>query len=393
MKGICIFWMLLLTSILFTQVLTAQKNASKNPVRIGLLLPLLLDSAFDQKNNIKFPPKSFPKYLLPGLEFYEGAMLALDSLNKNKMPVQLVVIDTRAANHSIQTQLEKLDQSPLDIILTHCNAAELRIIATYGLKKNIPVINVNLPNDAGIIENPFLVLLNSTLRTQCISLADYIHSKYAKQQVVVFRKKGALEDRIRSYWEENNLTKKNPKWTYVDLPDSFSVNQISAKLDTIKPTICIAGTLDENFGKRLASQLAMLNKQRYKTSLVGLPTWGDIKDFSKLEYRGLDITYCTPYYNSRTDSVSQQVKRFFSTTLYARPSDMALRGYESVWKYANLLLKYKDNIATQLASREFELFRELQIQPVFGKEKQLHYFENKKLYFLKWQDGILKLIP
>ena len=393
MKGIRIFWMLLLTSILFTQVLTAQKNASKNPVRIGLLLPLLLDSAFDQKNNIKFPPKSFPKYLLPGLEFYEGAMLALDSLNKNKMPVQLVVIDTRAANHSIQTQLEKLDQSPLDIILTHCNAAELRIIATYGLKKNIPVINVNLPNDAGIIENPFLVLLNSTLRTQCISLADYIHSKYAKQQVVVFRKKGALEDRIRSYWEENNLTKKNPKWTYVDLPDSFSVNQISAKLDTSKPTICIAGTLDENFGKRLASQLAMLNKQRYKTSLVGLPTWGDIKDFSKLEYRGLDITYCTPYYNSRTDSVSQQVKRFFSTTLYARPSDMALRGYESVWKYANLLLKYKDNIATQLASREFELFRELQIQPVFGKEKQLHYFENKKLYFLKWQDGILKLIP
>lgn len=393
MKGIRIFWMLLLTSILFTQVLTAQKNASKNPVRIGLLLPLLLDSAFDQKNNIKFPPKSFPKYLLPGLEFYEGAMLALDSLNKNKMPVQLVVIDTRAANHSIQTQLEKLDQSPLDIILTHCNAAELRIIATYGLKKNIPVINVNLPNDAGIIENPFLVLLNSTLRTQCISLADYIHSKYAKQQVVVFRKKGALEDRIRSYWEENNLTKKNPKWTYVDLPDSFSVNQISAKLDTSKPTICIAGTLDENFGKRLASQLATLNKQRYKTSLVGLPTWGDIKDFSKLEYRGLDITYCTPYYNSRTDSVSQQVKRFFSTTLYARPSDMALRGYESVWKYANLLLKYKDNIATQLASREFELFRELQIQPVFGKEKQLHYFENKKLYFLKWQDGILKLIP
>jgi hypothetical protein len=168
MKGIRIFWMLLLTSILFTQVLTAQKNASKNPVRIGLLLPLLLDSAFDQKNNIKFAPKSFPKYLLPGLEFYEGAMLALDSLNKNKMPVQLVVIDTRAANHSIQTQLEKLDQSPLDIILTHCNAAELRIIATYGLKKNIPVINVNLPNDAGILHSvhnvfpwPIILIVNT----------------------------------------------------------------------------------------------------------------------------------------------------------------------------------------------------------------------------------------
>ena len=91
--------------------------------------------------------------------------------------------------------------------------------------------------------------------------------------------------------------------------------------------------------------------------------------------------------------MSQQVQQFFATTLYARPSDMVLRGYEAVWKYANLLLKYKSNIASQLGSSEFELFRELQIQPVVGNEKQLHYFENKKLYFLKWQEGILKMIP
>jgi len=393
MKGLRIFWMLFIISSLLMQSLTAQNNMPKSPVRIGLLLPLLLDSAFDQKNNIKFPSKSFPKYLLPGLEFYEGAMLALDSLNKNRAPVQLVVIDTRAANQSIQSQIEKLALPPLDLILTHCNATELRIIATYGLKNNIPVINVNLPNDAGITQNPFLVLLNSTLRTQCVALANHIQSKYAKQQVVVFRKKGPLEDRIRSYWEENNQTKKIAKWTYVDLPDSFSVNHLSAMLDTLRPTICLAGTLDENFGKRLAAQLATLTKQRYKASLFGLPTWDDIKEFSKPEFRGLDITYCTPYYNSRTDSVSQQVQQFFATTLYARPSDMVLRGYEAVWKYANLLLKYKSNIASQLGSSEFELFRELQVQPVVGNEKQLHYFENKKLYFLKWQEGILKMIP
>lgn len=393
MKGIRIFWMLLLTSMLFTQSLTAQNSIPKKQFRIGLLLPLLLDSAFDQKSNFKFPSKTFPKYLLPGLEFYEGALLALDSLNKKRAPIQLVALDTRAAKQTIQTQLEKLEGPPLDLILTHCNAAELRTIATYGLKNNIPVINVNLPNDAGITENPFLVLLNSTLRTQCIALADHIQNKYGKQQIVVFRKKGELEDRIRRYWEENNQLKKVAKWTYIDLTDSFSVNQLSAKLDTSRPTVCIAGTLDENFGKRLAAQLATLTKQRYKASLFGLPTWDDIKEFSKPEFRGVDITYCTPYYNSRTDSISQQVQRFFASTLYARPSDMALRGYEAVWKYANLLLKYKNNIATQLGSREFELFRELQLQPVFGNEKQLHYFENKKLYFLKWQDGILKLIP
>ncbi|MBM3412826.1 MAG: hypothetical protein FJY19_05545 [Bacteroidetes bacterium] len=392
MKVIRIFWALLLAGILFVQPLFAQNNLPKKSVRIGLLLPLLLDSAIDQENNFKFPPKTFPKYLLPGLEFYEGALLALDSLNKKRASVQLVVLDTRAAKQTIQEQLEALTGPPLDLLLTHCNATELRIIAAYGLKKNIPVVNVNLPNDAGITENPFLVLLNSTLRTQCIALADHIQFQYPKQQVVVFRKKGVLEDRIRSYWEEQDQTKKNTKWSYVDLPDSFSINQLSAKLDTLKPTICISGTLDEEFGKRMAEQLATLSNQRYKASLFGLPTLGDNKDFSKPAYSGIAITYCTPYYNPRTDSVSQQVQQFFSTNLYARPSDMVLRGFEAVWKYANLLLKYPNNIASHLDANEFELFRQLQIKRVIGKEKKLDYFENKKLYFLKWQDGILKLV-
>jgi len=392
MKVIRIFWALLLTGILFAQPLSAQINVPKKSIRVGLLLPLLLDSAIDQDNNFKFPPKTFPKYLLPGLEFYEGALLALDSLNKKRASVQLVVLDIRAAKQNIQQQLEELTGPPLDLLITHCNATELRIIASYGLKKNIPVVNVNLPNDAGITENPFLVLLNSTLRTQCVALADHLQFQYPKQQVVVFRKMGVLEDRIRSYWEEHNQTIKNIKWTYVDLPDSFSLNQLSSKLDTLRPTICVAGTLDEDFGKRMAAQLAILSKQRYKASLFGLPTWDDSKDFSKPEYRGIEITYCTPYYNALTDSVSQQVQRFFTTYLYARPSDMVLRGFEAVWKYANLLLKYNNNIATQLDSSEFELFRELQIKRVFGKEKKLDYFENKKLYFLKWQDGILKLV-
>ena len=36
-------------------------------------------------------------------------------------------------------------------------------------------------------------------------------------------------------------------------------------------------------------------------------------------------------------------------------------------------------------------FTDFDIQPVIGKQNMtLDYFENKKLYFLKWQDGVLK---
>ena len=393
MKG-RFYFLLFLVFCSRTQIGLSQPNSTTQTYRIGLFAPIYLDSAFDKNSTYRFPPKSFPKFSTPGLELVEGAFLALDTLNKLKAPIELIVVDTRAAAQSLQAQLKNASAQNLDLIITHCATSELQTIATFGYEKNIPVVNVNLPNDAGVTNNPFLVLLNSTLRTQSIAINNYVQTKFPKQPVVVFRKKGKLEDVIRSYWDETAKSNKSPqKWIYVDLPDSFGVDQLIPKLDTLRQTVCIAGSLDEAFGKRLTLHLATLSKQRYKSTIVGMPTWDAIREFSKPEFRGVDITFCTPYYNNRTDSVSQYIQRFFINNLYARPSDMAFRGYEAVWRFSRLLMRYGNGINSQLAAKEFDLFREIQIQPVFSADKQLQYFENKKLYFLKWQDGILKILP
>ena len=398
MKGlytILIFLLLCIcsgTSIAFSQ--PTKLATKKTNYRIALFAPLFLDSAFDQQAVYRYPNKTFPKYITPGLELVEGALLALDTLNKLKAPIELVIIDTRSVKESLRKQLDNVSAKNVDLLITHCTTSELQILAAFGYEKNIPIINVNLPNDAGITNNPFLVLLNSTLRTQSVAISKYVQTKFPKQRVVVFRKKGMLEDLIHTYWDEFAKANKGmQKWTYVDLSDSFTANQLISKLDTLQPTVCLAGSLDESFGKQLALQLASLTKQHYRTTLMGMPTWDAIREFSKPAFQGIDIIYCSPYYNARTDSVSQQVQRFFYNNLYAKPSDMALRGYEAVWRFAQLLLRYGKSINSQLTAKEFDLFREIQIQPVLNESKQVQYFENKKLYFLKWQDGTLKLIP
>ena len=212
MKGlytILIFLLLCIcsdTSIAFSQpTKLATKKAS---YRIGLFAPLYLDSAFDQQAVYRYPSKTFPKYITPGLELVEGAMLALDTLNKLKASIELIIHDTRSAKESLRKQLDNVSAQNLDLILTHCTTSELQTLAAFGYEKNIPIVNVNLPNDAGITNNPFLVLLNSTLRTQSVAISRYVQTKLSKQRVVVFRKKGMLEDLIRSYWDEFAKTNK-----------------------------------------------------------------------------------------------------------------------------------------------------------------------------------------
>lgn len=377
----------------FTATYAQDTAVKKN--RIAIFAPLYLDSAFDAVDNYRYASNSFPEFINPGLEFYEGAQLALDSLAKEGKKLEVFIYDTRSTTESIAQVLKRTELEDLDLIITHCSSTEVRLFADEGLRRNIPVINTNLPNDGGIKANPFFVMLNSTLKTQCEGIYRYVQKYYSLNPIIVFRKKGQIEDMIKTIFDDfSKSTVAIPlKIKYVDLSDSFSVSQLRAHLDSNKQSLCIAGSLNEHFGKRLSAQLAMLNKQ-YPVTVMGMPTWDAIRDFHKSEYKDLEIIYCTPFYNPRTDKVSLGIINHFNTTMYSRPSDMVMRGYETTWRFANLLLKYPNDLSSNITRKEFNIFREFDIQPVLSNKETmtLDYFENKKLYFLKWMNGAIKSV-
>ena len=389
----------LLSGILFILVCLAfgtthaQTETPKH--RIAIFAPLYLDSAFNEMGEYRFSRNNFPKYINPGLEFYEGAQLALDSMNKEYAQLEVYIYDTRSAKESLAEQLNKPEIDSVELIIVHSSTLEVKQFADAGLKRNIPVINANLPNDGGATGNPFLVLLNPTLRTQCEGIYRHIQKYYSLNPIIVFRKKGQLEDRIKTYFDEyGSSTAAIPlKVKYVDLTDNFTVNNLRPHLDTLNQNICIAGSLDENFGKRLTQQLVTLKKEKYQSAVIGMPTWDNIKDFKKPEYKGIEIIYSNPFYNAKTDKVSQSIVNYFNKEMYARPSDMVFRGYEVTWKYARLLMEFGKDLASNLSNKKHKLFTDFDVQPVLNKQTMtLEYFENKKLYFLKWQDGMLKSV-
>jgi hypothetical protein len=388
---------LIMCCLAFISVSSKQVKAQDSSIaiikhKVAIFAPLYLDSAFDGNNEYRYAKNSFPKFINPGLEFYEGAQLALDSLSKEGAELEVFVYDTRSSKESLAQQIEKAEADSVELIIAHCGSADIKTLADAGLRKNIPVINVNLPNDGGVTANPFFIVLNPTLKTQCEGIYRYIQKYYSLQNIIVFRKKGQLEDRIKSYFDDfsKNTSSVRLKLNYVDLNDSFSVNQLKAYLDSNVQTVCVAGSLDENFGRRLVRHLAVLKKQ-YPVSIIGMPTWDGIRDFNKPEYKGIEITYSNPFYNAKMDKASTAITNYFNTKMYARPSDMVFRGYEVTWKWSKLLLHFGRELASNLGNRQYKVFTDFDIQPVLSKPSMtLEYFENKRLYFIKLQDGVIK---
>ena len=381
-------YILIVISLLFGQTENFAQNAPRQ--KIAVFAPLYLDSAFDATNGYRYD-KTFPKFINPGLEFYEGIQFALDSLNKENTPLEVFVFDTRSTKTLLQEQLNELDS--VGLIIAHANAQENWVLADEARIRKVPYINVNLPNDGGITNNPYFVMLNPSLRTHVEMVYRYLQKYFSLNTITVLRKKGQMEDLIKTYLEDfSKSTVSVPlKLNYVDLDDYFTEKQLLPFLDSSRQNVFFAASLDETFNRRLITQLVLAGKQ-YKTTIIGMPTLDNIeKDFSKAEYKGPEIIYGNPFYNSKMDKISTQINNHFTTKMFARPSDMVFRGYEVMWKYSKLLTQFKTDLSSNLSNKSNKVFTDFDIQPVLNKQTMtMEYFENKKLYFLKWQDGVIR---
>ena len=370
----------------------SQSDTTNKRHHIAIFSPLYLDSAFDAAGNYRFG-KNFPRFINPGLEFYAGAQMAIDSLEKEGAPLDVHVYDTRSKKDKIEQILKTNEFAEIDLIIGHVSANEIKLLADAAAKKNVPFINVNYPNDAGITNNPNFVILNSTLYTHCSGIYKFLQRNFALSPIVFFRKKGPQEDRLQSYFTEiAKLTSSVPlKIKYVTLDDNFTSAQLKKHLDSNNITVSIAGSLDLNFAHRISEQLAYLNMD-YPTTLFGMPTW-DAADFTKPQYNQLEIYISTPFYSAPTDQLVQAVHNQFKSKFYSRPSDLVYRGFETFYHFAHLLMIHGKNIGSSLSDRKYKLFTEFDIQPVINKQTMtLDYFENKKIYFVKKIDGVIRAV-
>ena len=109
---------------------------------------------------------TLPKNMLPGLDFYQGVMLAIDSLQVDHANIEVTIIDSKNSKEPIAMVLAKpMWDSVSLIIASFKERSEIKPMADFALLKKIPLISATLPNDGGIADNPYFILLNPTLQT------------------------------------------------------------------------------------------------------------------------------------------------------------------------------------------------------------------------------------
>ena len=233
-------------------------------------------------------------------------------------------------------------------------------------------------------------MINPRLNTHIEAIYRYLHRTYATDNIIMFRKKGNIEDAIQAMLMDMNKKSQGPplKLKAVDLPENFEAKQVISYLDSTRQNILLCGALDETFAQNLTRVLS--SNKKFPVTVMGMPTWDGLKDIGK----DLDIIYSTPYNPVRKDKLSQQLITKYRVKYSGRPSDMFFKGFESMYHFTKLFLKYGNGLINNLSDKDFTLFNEYDFQPVRIHKESIEpdYLVNKKIYFIRKVDGKIKSV-
>lgn len=386
--------LVLFIGLFFSITLQAQikKLDTANVSRkIGLFVPLYLDSIF-KAQQYRYG-KKFPRFTLQGLEFYQGAKIALDSFSTIEPTIELFVYDNKSDSLSVDSIISTHKHPKFDLIIGAVKDEDLLSLANYAKSQKIPFVSATLPNDEGISNNPYFIILNPTLKTHCESIFSYLLQNHSSDHIVLIQKSGNQEDRVVSYFTNINEQDSLHLLEFQSIKLDSNYNSVSKYLDSTKKNIIIGASLDENFTINLATSLKSISKT-YEIMLIGMPNWNGFNAFGKNSVTNLKdfpVFFTSSYYNDKTDSISDMIQNAYLINYKGKPGEFTYKGFETMYYFSKLHFSGKlDNLLSELNDSKYAIFSEYHFLPAINnKTKSIDYFENKHLFFLKKINGRL----
>lgn len=373
---------------------TAQTDTSKMlpTYRVGIFAPLYLDSVF---SNSSFRYKEgLPKFIVPAVEFVQGAQIALDSMSAGKENIRAAIYDSKSYSQPVSVLIKNKKLDSLNLIIGSVKDVDYKQLADFALLKNIPFISATYPNDGGITGNPFTVIMTSTLKAHCEAIYSYLLQSHGTDLIFLCRKKGSQEDKVAAYFKALNEPDGKPLLNIQTLntDSSFTSEALKNKLDSNRHSVVIGGSLDEGFASSLTAACYGLFQVYPANSitLIGMPNWDGFTSLhKKSSFEDFPVYFTSPYFNNKWDNYSKMLTAAYSKRYKTKPSDMAFKGFESVYLFTKLLAKYPSDFLSHLNDKTAKIFCEYNIRPVMLKKENTtpDYLENKHLYFIKLMNG------
>lgn len=356
----------------------------KNSYNVALMLPFFLDedAIGEQNRNVNGKDEIFPQSAI-ALEFYEGFMLALDSLKNQGMSARLFVYDTGSDTNNIKSLLLKPELKEMDIIIGPLYSSAFNMVSKFALINKIHIVAPFVQLNNIVLDNPYVSKPASSQTTQFEKMALYISEKYPKDNIVVVHNSSLKDKNLVSTFLQSakiafDSTDQIKEVTY----NVSGFSGLQKALSPSKNNIIIVPSNDQAFITDMVTKLNFLN-DNYNVILFGIDSW--------LNFDNMDINYLHKLQTHITtsnhiDFLKDDVINFvklYRSTYYTDPSIYAFQGFDVAYYYLSSLYKHGTYFDSELNSCKYQ---GLQISYDFNRLNSVSGFENRSVSIVKYED-------
>jgi hypothetical protein len=360
------------------------KAVKKLKYNVAVFTPMFLDSVDLQKNLTRIP-----KFMRPGLDFYQGVEIAADTLRKKGFHFDFHVFDSRSKYLNIQNVIQSDRLDSMDLIIGNASVRDLKALADYARVKEINFVSAVSPSSAKQEFNPFFTILQPTLQTHVRDLHRVIAKKYPEDNVIYLYGDKRSEKNALRYFEEDELYSTPGRFKKVKVTGgALKLDQIKSLLDSNYHTTIVLGTLSPKTSYKILKSLVPLAKET-RLKVFGMPTLEMITSLKKTEaFPNMKIYFTTAFVKETKSPKTKYILSKYRKRMGGTPTDVLYKGFESIYFFAHMMDQYGVPFNEHITSNRFSFLTPYKIMPVKNKGK-FKYFENKYLYMLSYKNGIM----
>ena len=313
----------------------------KNELNIAVFLPLYLDMN-DTINKIdttiiteNIPERKIYNKSENFISFYQGVLMAVDSLKNKGYRINLYTYDTDKDRKRIDSILYSPGFVEMDLIIGPPYSTTFDVAAQYAQNHHIPIISPLSDKTSSIENNPYVVQLNTTQDIIYSKTADYIYNKHRNSNIVVVHTKDfkiSRESAIITQLEDSLFTNReymvsdDIKYKKISF-DEYEFYGIKHLLNDSTENIIVVPCEDNTDINQIVPTLKALAGE-YKIKLVGLPIWRRFTTMDPTCFFELNTTYLSPYHiDYKRKEVDAFVEKFRSM-FFCEPDDFTFRAYD-----------------------------------------------------------------
>ena len=316
------------------------------------------------------------------ISFYEGVLLAVDSLKNQGYKVNLKVFDTERSAEKMYTMVDEIDRFHPDLIIGPVYGSVYKALMDDLTNKNIPVIYPLSSRSEEFGVYPDFIQVNPSMKALTVAMSDWLREEAEEANLVCLNLTGNevshsdLED-IRLFKEYmHRIGSMNfYDWNTSAVP----LDGLRLQLLPDRENIIILPTTKEAEVSKILPVLSALT-DGYRITVVGFPEWQAFTSVDHETYFKLNTKIFTYSY---VDNTTEPAKRFalkYRKYFYTEPNNLAYKAFDMSLYFIELAAKYRDRTLDALEfyprNGDFSRFYFQKMEGQAGKENQGFYIVN-----------------